>query len=109
MEQRRGGKERRGSDRLSLAVPVFTRGVDEQGKEFLEFTTTLNISGGGALLPMRRYLPPDSPVTLEVPVAPLPRLSSRPKLVRKIQAHVVRVTVSEPSYLWALAFDFPVN
>ncbi len=108
MEQPRRSKERRRSQRLPLAVPIFARGLDDKGKEFLEFTTTLNISADGVLVAMRRYLPPDTSITLEIPAAPLPKLSSRPKLVRAIQAHVIRVTRSEPSYLWALNFSSPI-
>jgi hypothetical protein len=109
VEQRRRGKERRVSQRLPLAVPIFARGFDERGKEFLEFTTTLNISATGALLAMRRYLPPDTSISLEIPAAPLPRLESRPQMVRTLQAHVVRVVRSEPSYLWALSFNHPIT
>ena len=102
-------KERRRSQRLPLAIPVFARGVDDQGKEFLEFTTTLNISASGALLAMRRLLPPRSEVLLEIPAAPLPRIAMAPQFVRSLQAHVVRVTFSDPSYLWALKFNQPLQ
>ncbi len=105
---RRRKKERRRSERLPLAVPVFARGIDARGKEFTEFTTTLNISGGGALLAMRRALNPGAPVELEIPAAPLPQLSSRPKVIRTVRAEVVRVTASQPSYLWALRFNSPL-
>ncbi|MGH9400713.1 MAG: PilZ domain-containing protein [Terriglobia bacterium] len=108
MEKRRRGKERRISQRLPLAVPIFARGLDDRGKEFLEFTTTLNISASGALLAMRRYLPLDSTITLEIPAAPLPRLASRPRMVRTVEAQVIRVVRSEPSYLWALSFNHPI-
>jgi len=109
VEPKRRRKERRRSERIPLAVPIFARGLDDQGKEFLEFTTTLNISTRGALLAMRRYLPPESSVTLEIPAAPLPRLSARPKLVRTLHAEIVRVIASEPSYLWALSFTHPIS
>ncbi|MGH9351848.1 MAG: PilZ domain-containing protein [Terriglobia bacterium] len=109
VQQRRRTKERRLSQRLPLAVPIFARGHDELGKEFLEFTTTLNISASGALLAMRRYLAPDTSITLEIPAAPLPRLSLRPRMVRTLQAQVVRVIRSEPSYLWALSFSHPIT
>src|SRR5579875_3603842 len=68
--QRRRARERRRSQRLSIAIPVFARALDSQGREFLEFTTTLNISAGGALLALRRYLPPESTISLEIPTAP---------------------------------------
>lgn len=98
-------RERRQSERLPLAIPVFARGVDAQGKEFLEFTTTLNISAGGALLVMRRYLPIGSKVFLEIPAAPLPRLATPPPYIRSVETQITRVTPSDPSYLWAVRFD----
>lgn len=108
MEKRRRGKERRGAERLPLAVPIFARGLDERGKEFLEFTTTLNISASGALLAMRRSLPVGAAIALEIPAAPVPALATRPRPVRNIQAKIVRVVRSEPSYLWALTFSHPL-
>lgn len=108
MEKRRRGKERRISQRLPLGVPIFARGLDDRGKEFLEFTTTLNVSASGALLAMRRYLAPDSTITLEIPAAPLPRLAAQPRVMRTVEAQVVRITRSEPSYLCALSFNRPI-
>ncbi len=109
MGRRRRVKERRRSQRLPLAIPIFTRGVDDRDKEFVEFTSTLNISAGGALLAMRRYLPPSSSVFLEIPAPPLPRVSVSPQFVRTLQANVVRVTFAYPSYLWALRFNRPLE
>jgi hypothetical protein len=106
--QRRRARERRRSQRLSIAIPIFARALDSQGREFLEFTTTLNISAGGALLALRRYLPPESAISLEIPAAPLPHLASRPKLLRAFPAQVVRMTPSEPSYLCAIRFNRPL-
>ena len=106
--RKRGTKERRQSQRLPLAIPIFVRGVDERGKEFLEFTTTLNISGSGVLLAMRRSLPLASKVLLEIPAAPLPKVATAPEFVRNLEAQVVRVTFSEPSYVWALQLAQPL-
>lgn len=105
----RKARERRLSQRIPFAVPVFAKGIDDRGKEFLEFTTTLNISLGGALIAMRRYQPVPSKVTLEIPAAPLPRLSAAPTVVRTMQANVIRVTPSEPSFMWALQFIEPLQ
>ncbi|HEV2175724.1 MAG TPA: PilZ domain-containing protein [Terriglobia bacterium] len=106
---RRPLRERRHWQRLPLPVPIFARGVDENGKEFLEFTTTLNISAGGVLLAMRRPLSPDARVFLEIPAAPLPRVAIRPQFARSLQARILRVTPSEPAYIWALRFETPIN
>ena len=107
--RKRGTKERRLSQRLPLAIPIFVRGVDEYGKQFLEFTTTLNISGSGVLLAMRRFLPRASKILLEIPAAPLPKVATAPQFVRNLPAHIVRVTFSEPSYVWALQLAQPLQ
>ncbi|HTV55596.1 MAG TPA: PilZ domain-containing protein [Terriglobia bacterium] len=109
MAQSKRRKERRKSSRISLAVPVFARGSDERGKEFLEFTTALNISASGALIAMRRYLPPQTSIVVEIPAAPMPRLATQPTATRTLEAELVRVTPSQPSFLWALRFNHPLS
>lgn len=109
MQRRRRLKERRRSQRLPLAIPIFAKGADDRGQDFLEFTSTLNISATGALVAMRRYLPPSSKVLLEIPAAPLPRVSVPPQFVRTLQANLVRVIFAHPSYLWALRFHQPLQ
>ncbi len=101
--------ERRRWQRIHLAIPVFVRGADEQGKQFLEFTTALNISAGGALLAIRRYLPRSSRVSLEIPSAPLPPLSVAPHFVKTIGARLVHITHSDECDLWGLKFTRPLT
>ena len=100
--------DRRGGERIPLAIPTFVRGVDEYGQEFVEFTTALNISGGGALLVMRRHLPPSSEVFLEIPAAPCPPLKMHPPSVRSLRARVVRVTHLDRANVLGLEFTHPV-
>ncbi len=90
--------------RIPLAVPVFLRGVDSAGREFLEFATALNISAGGALVAMRRQLPRCERLLLEIPVAPLPIASPVPKAARKVKAKLVRVSLGDDFQLWGLKF-----
>src|SRR5260370_31636171 len=63
-------QERRGWERLSLAIPVFVRGISGPGNEFVEFCTLLNESAGGALLLIRRSSRHRSRISLEMPLAP---------------------------------------
>ena len=100
--------ERRRWERLPLALPIFLRGVNERGEEFLEFTTALNVSAGGALLATRRYLRPSLRITLEIPSAPLPKLMLAVRTVRTMQARVIRVINSEQCYLSGLRFVRPL-
>ena len=83
--------DRRRGKRIPIAIPIFVRGVDQRGEKFLEFTNALNISAEGALLVMRRYLPPKSEVSLEIPAAPMPLSKIRPQSVRRLRAQVVQV------------------
>ncbi len=100
--------ERRRWQRIPLAIPVFVRGIKEGGEGFVEFTTALNLSAGGALLATRRYLPPSSRVSLEIPTAPLPRLAFPPRFVRTIKARVLRVAHSNGGTLSSLRFTRPL-
>ncbi len=108
MAGRRGVRERRKNERIPLAISVFVRGKDSEGKEFLEFATSLNISAGGALLASRRYLPELSTVSLEIPSAPLPRSNLLPKAVRRLKARILRVIAYDGHQLWAVKFNQPV-
>ena len=104
----RSRAERRRWERLPLALPIFLRGVNERGEEFLEFTTALNVSAGGALLATRRYLRLSSRITLEIPSAPLPKMMSAVHSVRTLRARVVRVSNSEQCYISGLRFTKPL-
>ncbi len=100
--------ERRHWQRLPVAVPVFARGLDKHQKEFQEFTTTLDLSAGGALLAIRRFLPPSSKLLLEIPSPSLPGLDIQTKCVCAIQANVIRVIHGDRYDLWALRFTRPL-
>ena len=67
--------QRRGSPRIRLQVPVFLRGADASGAEFVELTKTLNICATGACITSTHVLRPDQIVYLTVP-APSPISSS---------------------------------
>lgn len=102
-------EERRRWERLPLAIPVFARGVDEKGKDFLDFTTVLDVSAGGAMLATRRNLSQSSRLTLEIPSAPLnERAAGRPS-IRTLRAKIVRITTSDRCHLCALEFTHPLK
>ncbi len=104
----KSGAERRKHQRLPLSIPVFVRGTDQDGKEFLEFATALNISAGGILLATRRSLPKSASLSLEIPVAPLPPNTVSPQSVRSLKARLVRVTHGERCHLLGLRFNKPL-
>ncbi|MGA8152632.1 MAG: PilZ domain-containing protein [Terriglobales bacterium] len=98
-------KERRRWARLPLAIPVFVRTKDENGKESLEFATALNVSAGGALLAVKRSLPLSSPVLLEIPSAPLVSTADLPTAARNLRARSVWTTHADGYQLAGLKFS----
>jgi c-di-GMP-binding flagellar brake protein YcgR len=100
--------ENRKWPRLPLAIPIFVRSRDEDGKELLEFATALNISAGGALVAVRRSLPLSAQVLLEIPVAPLVSGNSFPKSSRTMRARTVRITHVDGYHLLGLKFSRPL-
>jgi hypothetical protein len=105
----RAGNERRKWSRLPLAIPVFVRGRDGKGKEFLEFATALNVSAGGMLVAIRRVLPAIAQVRLEIPSAPVAALALLPTASRTLRAKALRSTPAEGYYLLGLKFARPLQ
>lgn len=66
--------DRRRFPRIRLQVPLFIRGTDAEGIEFVELAKTVDISCHGARLLSNRTLQPNEIIWLTVP-APLPRSS----------------------------------
>lgn len=81
-------KERRLWPRLPLAIPVFVRGRDKARREMLEFSTIVNISGGGAYFATRKQ--PHLRVVLEIPIAS-PGVGELARAKRIFQARILRV------------------
>jgi c-di-GMP-binding flagellar brake protein YcgR len=100
--------ERRKWARLPLAIPVFVRSRDPKGKEFLEFATALNVSAGGMLVAVRRTLPANSQIQLEIPSAPVASLALLPPVSRTLRAKTLRTTPEEGYYLLGLKFSRPL-
>lgn len=108
VDQRKSVVERREWVRLPLAIPVFVRSRDQNGKDFLEFATALNISAGGALVAVHRALRPAAQVSLEIPSAPLAASAPLPKSTKNMRARIIRVTHGEGYHLLGLKFQHPL-
>jgi hypothetical protein len=93
---------------LPLAIPVFVRSKDSNGKEWLEFATALNVSAGGMLVAVRRVPPAAARLSLEIPSAPLTRLASIPRASRNLRAKTLRSSHSEGYHLLGLKFTRPL-
>jgi hypothetical protein len=101
-------RERRKWPRLPLAIPVFVRSRDGDGKDLLEFATALNVSAGGMLLAVRRGMAAGVDLALEIPSAPLVALASLPQASRHLPARALRATQTEGYYLLGLKFSRPL-
>lgn len=108
MNGSKAGHERRKWARLPLAIPVFVRGQDGKGQEFLEFATALNVSAGGMLVAIRRALPATAQIRLEIPSAPVAALAALPDSSRTLRAKALRTTPAEGYYLLGLKFARPL-
>jgi hypothetical protein len=102
--------QRRRSPRIRLQVPVFLRGVDTSGVEFIELTKTLNISATGACIASTHFLRPDQVISITVP-APSPTSSSSvvPNETPPISAKVIRQSLAGDLRLFALEFLRPLE
>ncbi len=102
-------RERRKWTRLHLAIPVFVRSRDENGKDFLEFATAVNIGAGGALVVVRRSLPKSAVISLEIPSAPLGPANGLPLSSKAMRAKAVWVTHLNGYHLMGVKFGRPLN
>jgi hypothetical protein len=109
MKAARTASERRKWPRLPLAIPVFVRGRDGKGKEFLEFATALNVSAGGMLVAIRRALPAIAQIQLEIPNAPVAALALRPRASRTLRARALRTEPADGYCLLGLKFARPLS
>lgn len=96
----------RRSLRIKLQVPVFVRGTDLSGVEFIELTKTLNISATGACVASAHIMRPDQLLHLTIP-APSPTSSSNgnlPNQTAPIAARVRRVEAAGDLKLFGVEF-----
>ena len=107
--QRVGPPTTRRSPRIRLQVPVFIRGTDVSGAEFVELTKTLNISATGACITSTHIIRPDQIVHLTIP-APSPASSSLvPSETPPIAAKVLRQDAAGEMRLFGLEFLRPLD
>lgn len=101
--------ERRRSARLHLQIPVFLRGVDSAGAEFLDLTKTIDISATGALLLSTRVLYPDQLLRFTIPVSNEQVSGLVPAETAPIQLRVVRSVAVGDTHLIATEFLTPLD
>lgn len=60
-------EDRREYYRLPIRVPIFVKGIDSSGEEFLELTHTINVSASGACFITKRQLQVSTDLLVSIP------------------------------------------
>ena len=102
-------EERRRSQRIHLQVPLFVRGKDSQGQQFLELAKALDISGLGSLITCPKALNIGDYVTLTVPAPSITSTALVPAGMPPIQARVRRQHEAGDIYLVGVEFLKPLT
>jgi hypothetical protein len=102
-------EERRRSQRIRLQVPLFLRGRDLQGEQFMELAKSLDISGLGAMLACPRHLAPSELVTLTIPAPSITASALVPAGMPPIQARVRRQHEAGDIFLVGVEFVKPIS
>ncbi len=102
-------EERRRFPRIHLQVPLFVRGKDAQGDQFLELAKALDISGLGALIACPKALAIGDFVTLTVPAPSITSSALVPAGMPPIQARVRREQEAGDIYLIGVDFVKPLT
>jgi hypothetical protein len=101
--------ERRRSPRIRLQVPLFLRGVDDAGSDFIDFTKTIDISSTGASLASRRMLHTDQLLRITIPVSSESFSGLIPAETPPIQARVRRMCEAGDTHLVGVEFIKPLD
>ncbi len=101
--------EQRRSARIRLQVPLFVRGSDVYGEEFLELAKTLDISANGAFMASCHPLRADEIVTLTIPAPSVSSSGLIPTGMPPIQAKVRRQRKAGDAHLIGLEFLKPLD
>lgn len=97
--------ERRRSQRIHIQIPMFIRGTDAAGLEFLDLSKTLDISATGAFLASSRAIRTNQLLNLTIPAPPSPSASSTLAAeAPPIQARVRRHRATDGVHLVGVEF-----
>jgi len=95
--------------RIRLQVPIFLRGQDASGVDFVELTKTLNISASGACIASTHLLRLDQLVHITIPT-PSPASSGLvPNETPPITARVLRQQAAGELRLFGIEFSKPLE
>jgi len=99
----------RRSPRIRLQIPLFLRGVDAQGVEFIELTKTLNISATGACITSSHLLRIEQTVQITIPAPSPPSSGLVPAETPPILAKVLRQDTLGEVHVFGLMFLRPLE
>jgi PilZ domain len=99
----------RASSRIRIQVPVFLRGSDPTGSEFIELTKTLNISSRGACIASSHLLRLGDLVHLTIPAPSASSSSLVPNETPPITARVRRQEILGDMRVFGLEFLRPLE
>jgi len=99
----------RRSPRIRLQVPVFVRGTDASGSQFIELTKTLDISAFGACITCQHVLRANQRIHLTIPAPSLVSPSFVPSETPPILARVLRQNMVGDAQLFGLEFLHPLE
>jgi hypothetical protein len=102
-------QEKRRFPRIRLQVPLFIRGKDAQGEQFLELAKALDISALGALVTCPKALSSGDFVTLTIPAPSITSSALIPNGMPPIQARVRRQQEAGDIYLVGVEFIKPLS
>lgn len=101
--------QQRQEPRIRIQIPVFLRGTDALGVEFIELTKTLNISSSGACIASSHLLQMEQVIQLTIPT-PSPSTSGLvPHETPPISARVRRQESAGDLRLFGLEFLRPLS
>ncbi len=102
-------EERRRFQRIHLQVPLFIRGKDGHGEQFVELAKTLDISALGAFVTSPKPLAINGFVTLTIPAPSITSSGLVPAGMAPIQAKVKRQQEAGDVYLVGVEFLKPIG
>jgi PilZ domain len=102
-------EEQRRAQRINLQIPLFVRGKDFQGEQFLELAKTLDISALGAFITCPRSLSVGEIVILTIPAPSITSSALVPAGMAPIQARVKRQQEAGDVHLIGVEFLKPIG
>jgi len=99
----------RQNPRIRIQIPVFLRGTDALGVDFIELTKTLNISSTGACIASSHILQTEQVIHLTIPTPSPSTAGLVPYETPPISARVLRQESAGDLRLFGLEFVHPLS